>query len=141
MKDGIKLVLRGIALGIAGAIVLTRLMVSLLFEVKPTDPADSDGGSSIARGSGRSGMLHTSTARLEHSSRHRLALRIVDQKCGYYPLTSMAIRPLVETPCHRSCGSAKQKPRACEAFGLEFRDAYLKAAMAEGSSSLMSKTV
>ena len=39
MKDGIKLVLRGIALGIAGAIVLTRLMVSLLFEVKPTDPA------------------------------------------------------------------------------------------------------
>jgi predicted permease len=43
MKDGVKLVLRGIALGMAGAIVLTRLMVSLLFEVKPTDPATLTG--------------------------------------------------------------------------------------------------
>ena len=39
MKDGIKLTLLGIVLGLAGAIALTRLMVSLLFEVKPTDPA------------------------------------------------------------------------------------------------------
>ena len=39
MKDGAKLVLLGIALGLAGAIALTRVMVSLLFEVKPTDPA------------------------------------------------------------------------------------------------------
>lgn len=39
MKDGIKLVLRGVAVGLAGALVLTRLMVSLLFEVKPDDPA------------------------------------------------------------------------------------------------------
>jgi putative ABC transport system permease protein len=39
MKDGVKLGLLGIALGLAGAIALTRLMVSLLFEVKPTDPA------------------------------------------------------------------------------------------------------
>ena len=39
MKDGIKLTLIGIVLGLAGAIALTRLMVSLLFEVKPTDPA------------------------------------------------------------------------------------------------------
>ncbi|HEY3928959.1 MAG TPA: ABC transporter permease [Candidatus Koribacter sp.] len=39
MKDGIKLVLRGIVIGLAGAVILTRLMVSLLFEVKPTDPA------------------------------------------------------------------------------------------------------
>ena len=38
MKDGVKLVLLGIVLGLAGAIALTRLMVSLLFEVKPTDP-------------------------------------------------------------------------------------------------------
>jgi putative ABC transport system permease protein len=39
MKDGVKLSLLGIVLGLAGAIALTRVMVSLLFEVKPTDPA------------------------------------------------------------------------------------------------------
>jgi putative ABC transport system permease protein len=39
MKDGIQLTLLGIVLGLVGAVALTRLMVSLLFEVKPTDPA------------------------------------------------------------------------------------------------------
>ena len=39
MKDGAKIALFGIASGIAGALALTRLMTSLLFEVKPTDPA------------------------------------------------------------------------------------------------------
>jgi putative ABC transport system permease protein len=39
MKDGVKLGLLGIGLGLAGAIALTRVMVSLLFEVKPSDPA------------------------------------------------------------------------------------------------------
>ena len=39
MKDGVKLGLLGIVLGLAGAIALTRAMVSLLFEVNPTDPA------------------------------------------------------------------------------------------------------
>ena len=39
MKDGVKLGLLGITIGLAGAVVLTRLMVSLLFDVKPTDPA------------------------------------------------------------------------------------------------------
>jgi putative ABC transport system permease protein len=38
MKDGAKLALLGIAIGLAGAIALTRVMVSLLFEVEPTDP-------------------------------------------------------------------------------------------------------
>ena len=38
MKDGVKLGLLGIGLGLAGAIALTRVMVSVLFEVKPTDP-------------------------------------------------------------------------------------------------------
>jgi len=38
MKDGVKLGLLGIVLGLAGAIALTRVMVSVLFEVKPTDP-------------------------------------------------------------------------------------------------------
>jgi len=39
MKDGVKLGLLGIVLGLGGAIALTRVMVSLLFQVKPTDPA------------------------------------------------------------------------------------------------------
>jgi predicted permease len=39
MKDGAKIALFGIAIGIAGALALTRLMASLLFEVKATDPA------------------------------------------------------------------------------------------------------
>jgi predicted permease len=38
MRDGAKIALFGIASGIAGALALTRLMASLLFEVKPTDP-------------------------------------------------------------------------------------------------------
>ncbi len=38
MKDGVKLGLLGIVFGLAGAIALTRVMVSVLFEVKPTDP-------------------------------------------------------------------------------------------------------
>ena len=39
MRDGAKIALLGIACGIAGALALTHLMASLLFEVKPTDPA------------------------------------------------------------------------------------------------------
>jgi len=39
MKDAVKLGLLGIVLGLGGAMALTRVMVSLLFEVKPTDPA------------------------------------------------------------------------------------------------------
>jgi ABC-type antimicrobial peptide transport system permease subunit len=39
MKDGVKLGLLGIALGLGGAVAFTRLMVSVLFEVKPADPA------------------------------------------------------------------------------------------------------
>jgi ABC-type lipoprotein release transport system permease subunit len=39
MKDGTKIALFGIASGMAGALALTRLMASLLFEAKPTDPA------------------------------------------------------------------------------------------------------
>ena len=39
LKQGLLLILIGIALGIAGALALTRLMSSLLFEVGSTDPA------------------------------------------------------------------------------------------------------
>ena len=38
MKDGVRLGVLGIGLGLVGALALTRVMVSLLFEVKPTDP-------------------------------------------------------------------------------------------------------
>lgn len=38
LKDGARMTLIGTALGLAGAIALTRLMTSMLFGVKPTDP-------------------------------------------------------------------------------------------------------
>jgi predicted permease len=39
MSDGARIAVLGIAIGIAGALALTQLMKSLLFEVRPTDPA------------------------------------------------------------------------------------------------------
>jgi ABC-type antimicrobial peptide transport system permease subunit len=38
VKQGMALVLRGVALGSVGALALTRVMKSLLFDVSPTDP-------------------------------------------------------------------------------------------------------
>jgi putative ABC transport system permease protein len=38
LRDGMKLTLSGLAIGLIAALGLTRLMMSLLFEVKPTDP-------------------------------------------------------------------------------------------------------
>ena len=39
LKSGLSLALLGVALGLAGAFALTRLMTSLLFAVEPTDRA------------------------------------------------------------------------------------------------------
>lgn len=39
IKDGMKLAVAGLVIGIAGAFALTRLMRTLLFDVTPTDPA------------------------------------------------------------------------------------------------------
>jgi ABC-type antimicrobial peptide transport system permease subunit len=36
--QGAKLIAAGVGLGLAGALLLTRLMTALLFEVSPTDP-------------------------------------------------------------------------------------------------------
>ena len=38
VREGVGLVVMGLALGIAGALALTRLLVSSLYEVSPTDP-------------------------------------------------------------------------------------------------------
>ncbi len=38
VREGAKLAFLGIAIGIAAGLGLTRLMASLLFDVKPTDP-------------------------------------------------------------------------------------------------------
>ena len=39
LGEGLRLAFVGITIGVAGALVLTRLLGSLLFEIKPTDPA------------------------------------------------------------------------------------------------------
>ena len=39
LRNGMKLALIGVAIGLAGALWLTRLMSKLLFEVSPTDAA------------------------------------------------------------------------------------------------------
>jgi len=38
LRQGLTLVLIGLALGVAGAFALTRMMSTLLFAVEPTDP-------------------------------------------------------------------------------------------------------
>jgi ABC-type antimicrobial peptide transport system permease subunit len=38
MGHGMRLAAIGLAIGVAGAMALTRLMSTLLFDVKPTDP-------------------------------------------------------------------------------------------------------
>ena len=38
VREGMETVLMGIAMGLAGAYALTRVMATLLFEVSPTDP-------------------------------------------------------------------------------------------------------
>jgi putative ABC transport system permease protein len=38
LKDGARMTLAGIALGLVGALGLTRLMGSMLYGIKPTDP-------------------------------------------------------------------------------------------------------
>ena len=43
LRDGARLTLIGVAIGTAAAIGLTRLMSSILFEVKPTDPVTFGG--------------------------------------------------------------------------------------------------
>jgi ABC-type antimicrobial peptide transport system permease subunit len=45
--EGMKLVIAGIALGLAAALPLTRLMASLLFEVRATDPLTFAGAAAL----------------------------------------------------------------------------------------------
>ena len=80
MKDVIKLTMVGIVLGLLGAVALTRLMVSLLFEVTPTDPATLIAVALLLLllllAATALGVLHSGTPSIEHSTRNRPAVRI-----------------------------------------------------------------
>ena len=77
MKDVIKLTMVGIVLGLLGAVALTRLMVSLLFEVTPTDPATLIAVALLLLLAATAlGVLHSGTPSIEHSTRNRPAVRI-----------------------------------------------------------------
>jgi ABC-type antimicrobial peptide transport system permease subunit len=39
LKQGARLIVPGVILGVAGAVLLTRLLANLLYEVKASDPA------------------------------------------------------------------------------------------------------
>ena len=75
MRDGTKIALFGIASGIAGALALTRLVASLLFEVKPTDPA-TFAGVAILRTRCARGLLHPGAPRNARGSYGRLEIRV-----------------------------------------------------------------
>jgi putative ABC transport system permease protein len=47
IKDGMKLAVAGLVVGIGGAFALTRLMRTLLFDVTPTDPLTFAGGAIV----------------------------------------------------------------------------------------------
>jgi ABC-type antimicrobial peptide transport system permease subunit len=47
LGDGVRLGARGILLGLAGAIVLTRFLGALLFEISPTDPTTLAGAATL----------------------------------------------------------------------------------------------
>jgi putative ABC transport system permease protein len=38
MRDALRLVLPGVGVGLVGALAITRLLGSLLYEIKPSDP-------------------------------------------------------------------------------------------------------
>ena len=63
LRDGARLTLIGIAAGGAAALGLTRLMSSILFDVKPTDPLTFGGVALVALRHCVAGLLHSSPAR------------------------------------------------------------------------------
>jgi putative ABC transport system permease protein len=77
LGDGAKLACFGIAIGIAGAIALTRLMTSLLFEVKPTDPETFAVVAIVLAIVALAGLLRADAPRHARRSDGRIALRVV----------------------------------------------------------------
>ena len=49
LKEALRLTALGVGLGLAGAFAATRVLRSLLFEVKPTDPLTAAGTRASAR--------------------------------------------------------------------------------------------
>ena len=76
LGQGARLVLMGIAIGIVGAIGLTRLMASQLFQISTTDPLTFAAVAADARAGGVGGLLHSGPARGKSRSHGGFAVRV-----------------------------------------------------------------
>jgi hypothetical protein len=74
LRDGARMTLVGVAIGLIGALGLTRLMATMLFGIKPTDPITF--GCCLAFRHRSAGMLSSSLPRHESGSHGGLAPRI-----------------------------------------------------------------
>jgi ABC-type antimicrobial peptide transport system permease subunit len=76
LGQALKTAVFGVVAGLAGALVITRLMRSLLFEVSPSDPLTLCGGRLPARHRGADGGVCARTAGHQGGSDRRPATRI-----------------------------------------------------------------
>ena len=78
--QGLKLALIGVAIGIAGALALTRFLASLLYGVKPTDPLTFIAVSLILIAVALAGLLHPRPPRRQSRSHGGAAIRVAAVK-------------------------------------------------------------
>ena len=83
MRHGLRLAAIGLGIGVAGALALTRLMTTMLYEVRPTDPLVFGSGGGGADGGGGGGVGGALAADLADTAGQRAALR----------MTQLAVEP------------------------------------------------
>jgi len=101
MKDGAKIAIFGIASGIAGALALTHLLASLLFEVKPTDPA-TFAGVAILLAFVVLAACYIPARRAVRGSYGRLEIRVVLRASDWQPFLRTSWHKRLATSCIRA---------------------------------------